>query len=107
MGCVLFQNDDKVKLDIISYTSRVFTNIEQKLCTTYREIIKSVASLTIHEQVITGSDHSIKVLNDRKPILSCFTWKENLLHYFTLHKCKYPSFENTKIFSANSICNTD
>ena len=37
IGCVLFQKNERRKMDFTSYDSRIFTTSKQKFCTTYRE----------------------------------------------------------------------
>ena len=57
LGCVLFQMNDEGKFGNISYNSWIFTTNEQKLCTTYREKIGIVYSLTVYEHNVIGSGH--------------------------------------------------
>ena len=71
----------------MSYNSRIFTTNEQKLCTTYRELIKLVNSLMIYENFFIETDHFLNVLKDHKPILSCLTKKRNFSPRFhTVHR---------------------
>ena len=97
IGCVLFQMNEHGKLDVISYISRIFTTNEQKLCTTYRELIGIVYALTIYEHIIIGSAHFINVLNDHKPILSCFTKKGNLSPIFYTAQMQLTKFQKLRI----------
>ena len=82
VGWVLFQKTDTCKLYNFSYTPCIFTAIEQKLSSTYRELIGIVHSLTIYKLIIFGSNHFINVLNVSKTILSCITQKANLSPIF-------------------------
>ena len=84
------------KLDVI-YNSRTFTTAEQKLCTAYRGIIGIVYSLTIYEHIIIGSAHFINVLNDHKPILSCFTKKGYLSPIFYTAQMQLTKFQKLRI----------
>ena len=47
VGGVLFQMNEKGKLDFILQFSQKCTTNEQKLCTTYRKLIGFVYSLTV------------------------------------------------------------
>ena len=87
IGCVLFQINDEGKRHIDSYNSRSFTTNEQKLCTTYRELIGIVQSVTKYEHNTFGSDHFIFVLSDQNQFSAVLPKKETFLQYFTLHKC--------------------
>ena len=87
-GCVLFQRNVKRKLDVVLYKFRNFTTNEQKLCTFYRELIRTFYSLTIYEHIIFGSDNFPNVLKDYKPNFSCFLTKTALRQNFKLRECK-------------------
>ena len=63
----------KGKLDVFKLVFLIFPTNEQKLCTTYRELIGIAYSLTIFGHNLTGSAHFNNILNDHKPILSCLT----------------------------------
>ena len=84
--------NDKEKLDIISYNSRIFATNEQKHCTSYRELIRIVKSLTINAHIDIGSDRSN--LNDHEIILSCFTKKKELSPKFKNAQKFYQNFRN-------------
>ena len=88
MSCVFFQLNDQGKLDTVIYNSRIFTALELKLCTTCRETIGIVSSLTIYEHTIIGfwsflwcSEWSLTNL------LAVSLGKEIFLQDSTLHKC--------------------
>ena len=70
IGCVLFQKEEKGKLDFISFISWFFATNEQQLCTTYREAIGIVYLPTIYERNIIDSDNFNNVFIDQKPLLS-------------------------------------
>ena len=81
IGYVLFQMNNKGKLDFISYSSRILFTNERKVCTTYREILGILFSLTKKEDNKIGSVHFNNVLNDHKQNLSCFKKTfSNILH---------------------------
>ena len=86
-GRVLFQMNVKRKLDVVLYQFRNFTTNEQKLCTFYRELIRTFYSLTIYEHIMFGSDQFLKVLKDYKPNFSCFLTKTALRQNFKLREC--------------------
>ena len=67
IGCVLFQINEK-KLLISSYSSRIFINNEQHLCTTCLEFMGSFFSSTFYGYNIFDSDHFITVLKDHKTV---------------------------------------
>ena len=69
---------NKGKLDVVSFNYRNSTTKERELCTTCRALLGSVNSLTKYEQNNIGSDLSINVLNDHKPIFSRSAEKGNL-----------------------------
>ena len=85
------------QFDVISYIPRIFTTTEQKLCTTFRELIGIVYSLTNYEHIIIGSAHFIKVLKDQKPIISCFTKKGNLSPTFYTAQMQLTKFQRLRI----------
>ena len=81
-ACVLFQMSNKGKMDVFSYNSRLVATNEQKLCTTSREVIGIVFSLTINEQNVSGSAPLNTASNDHNPIPGCFSKKHNLSSIF-------------------------
>ena len=66
------------KVHVISFNYRTSATKEQKLRTTCRALIGFVHSLTKYEHNIIGSDLSINVFNDHKPILTSCAEKGNL-----------------------------
>ena len=110
IGCVLFQNNDIGKLDNIPYFSRIHTSSEENLCTTYRELIRNIFSLTIYKQIIIDSDYLVNVLNEQKPTISCFNNKGNFSPIFytarlQVTKFQKPSFDyrGKKILTAADL----
>ena len=69
---------NKRKLHVISFNYRVSTTKERKLRTTCRALIGLVNFLKKYEHTNIGSDLSINVLNDHKPIVGCSIEKGNL-----------------------------
>ena len=69
---------NKGKLDVIAVNYRISTTKERKLRTTCRALIGFVKSLIKYAHTIFGSDLSINVLNDHRPIVSCSAEKGNL-----------------------------
>ena len=95
LRCVFFLKNDKGKLDCFCYDSCFLQTNEHKNCTTYRELIGIVNSLTINEQNVIGSDQFKIVLNNHKPILSCLTTDRNfspILYFAEMHFIKYQNF---------------
>ena len=78
VGCVIFQMSAKGSFDNISLNSRILITNEEKLCTTYRELMGIVYSLTIYEHNIIGCDYLFP-----KP----FEWSEANYLFIFLH-CK-------------------
>ena len=89
----LFRRNDQEKRGNILYLPRTFTTNEQNICTTYGELVGIVLSLTIYQHDNIGSDHSIIVLKDRKPIPSCFTTKINLFPKFNTSENQLTDFQ--------------
>ena len=65
-------------MKVISYNSRILNPQEQKHSTLDRELLGIVYALQIYEFLIIGSPHPIHIFTDHKPLLHCFTKKENL-----------------------------
>ena len=68
------------ELDFISNIFGNFTNIEQKLSTTYRELIGILNSLTRYENINFGIEHIINALNDNEAFFSPQKNPSLLLH---------------------------
>ena len=66
LGAVLFQLNEKNKMKVISYNSRILNIKEQKLSTLDRELFGIVHALQIYESLIIGSSHPIHVFTDHK-----------------------------------------
>ena len=69
---------NEAKLDVNSFIYRISTFKERELCTICRALLGFVNSLTKYEHNIIGSDLSINVSSDHKPISSCPVEKGNL-----------------------------
>ena len=70
--------NDKGMLERNQNICRIFTTIEQKLCTTFCELIGIVKSIKQNQFIIIGSDQFIKVLNEHKLNPSCLIKKVKL-----------------------------
>ena len=81
-GCVPLKMIYQTKVDNYSYNIRFLITREQKLFTTYRQLVGILWSLTIYEQTFIGTDRLINVLNGHEPILSCFVNEENFFPLF-------------------------
>ena len=93
LGAVLFQLNEQIKMNVISYNSPILNPQELKPSTLDRELLGIVHALQIYEFLIIGSSHPIHVLTDHKSLLPCFTKKIILAHAFTELKCNYKSFK--------------
>ena len=78
LGAVLFQLNEQYQMKVICYNSRILNPQEQKLSTLEREVLCIVHALQIYEIFMIGSPHPIQIFTDHKPMLHCFTKKENL-----------------------------
>ena len=61
---------NEAKLDVNTFNYRISTTKEREICTTCRALLGFVNSLTKYEHNIIGSDLSINVSSDHKPIFS-------------------------------------
>ena len=98
VGTVLVQADDGERMQVISYSSHIFTEKEQKNAVIYREITGKVSALKIYEFLINGSKHPITIFTDHKPILSIFLRKGNINPLFSGTKLFWHAFQNLVIF---------
>ena len=73
IDCIILQMNNAGKLEPLCYTSPPLTNNEQKLCTSYPELIANIHSITKYESICAGIDQFNKFLKGQKTILSCFT----------------------------------
>ena len=97
----------KGELDILSQNSQIFTTNEQKLCTTDRELMGIVFSLTIYENNNIGSEPFIIVLIDPKLVLSFFTKNGNLSSKFYTAQMQLIKFQKLRYIytkGKNSFC---
>ena len=69
---------NKGKLDAISFSYRISTTKEQKLCTTCGALIGILNSLLKNDSNNIGCEVTINVWKDHKPNFSCFAEKSNL-----------------------------
>ena len=65
-------------MQVLSYTSRIFTTQEQKSLTYNRELCAITFALSQYEFIIIGSIFSITLFTDHNPILFLFTRNGNL-----------------------------
>ena len=97
LGAVLFQLNEQNKMKVISYNSRILNPQEQKLSTLDRELLGIVHALQIYEFLIIGSPHPIHIFTDHKPLLHCFTKKDNLSPRFYRAQMQFTKFSKLKI----------
>ena len=97
LGAVLFQLNEHNKMKVISYNSRILNPREQKLSTLDRELLGIVHALQIYEFLIIGSPHPIHIFTDHKPLLHCFTKKDNLSPRFYRAQMQLTKFSKLKI----------
>ncbi len=93
-GNILIQELPGGKKVIIKYCSRVFTEDEQKLSTSSRELTGIVWALDIHEPLVMGSCHPLYVFTDHKPILYLWSKKGQLTHRFYKYQLTFTKFNN-------------
>ena len=74
-AALLQQQPTERKRKLISANSRLFTPIEMRLSTLIRECSAIIFDLTEYEFLLTGSNHSIVLFTDHKPIIYLFTQK--------------------------------
>ena len=106
IDCFLLHLNNKGKLAGTSNNSRIFTNNEQKVSITHRELLGLAFSATRNEHIIIGSDHIIIALNDHKKTLRFFTTQGKLsptfVHcanvFFQLLKSSHLSHERKNSF---------
>ena len=67
-GCILIQQFPEEKC-IISFNSRIFDKVEQKMSTLHRELCGIVSALKTYEHYIIGSPFPINLSCDHKSIL--------------------------------------
>ena len=86
LGAVLFQLNERNKMKVISYNSRILIP-QKKFSTLDREFLGIVHALQIYEFHIIGSPHPKHIFTAHKPLLHCFTKKVTLVLVFTELKC--------------------
>ena len=95
IGAALLQaHSGTNKMNLISATSRLFTQAELRLSTLMRECTAIKYTLTEYEFLILGSKHPTVLFTDHKPILFLFTQKSNPNHRvfrFQLILMKFPN----------------
>ena len=85
----------------------MFLSMNKKLCTTFRELFGIVYSLTKNGDNIIASDLCNNVLNDHKPIFSCFTKKGNICPIFYTAQKELTKFRKFVIFKRKENFLTD
>ena len=95
-GCILIQQFPERKR-IISFYSRVFDKVEQKMSTLHRELCGIVSALQTYEHYIIGLPFPIYLYCDHKPILYLWGRKGQLYHRFFRHQVIITKFQNLKI----------
>ena len=92
-AALLQQHPTERKMKLISANSRFFTTIEMRLSTLIRECSAIIFALTECEFLLTGSNHTIVLFTDHKPIIYLFTQKNKPNHRvyrFQLILMKFP-----------------
>ena len=84
-------------MKVISYNSRILNPQEQKLSTLDRELLGIVHALQIYKFLIIGSPHPIHIFTDHKPLLHCFTKKDNLSPRFYRAQMQLTKFQNSRL----------
>ena len=78
IGAALLQSHSGTnKMNLISASSRLFTQAELRLSTLMRECTAIIYTLTEYEFLILGSKHPTVLFTDHKPIIFLFTQKSN------------------------------
>ena len=93
-AALLQQHPTEKKMRLISANSRLFTPIEMRLSTLIRECSAIIFALTEYEFLLTGSNHTIILFTDHKPIIYLFTQKNKPNHRvyrFQLILMKFPN----------------
>ena len=81
IGAALLQSHNGTnKMNLISPSSRLFTQAELRLSTLMRECTAIIYTLTENECLILGSKHPTVVFTDHKPIIILFTQKSKPNH---------------------------
>ena len=96
-------------MKVISYNSQIPNPQEQNLSTLDHELLGIIHALQISEFLINGSPHPIDIFTDHKPLLHCFTKKENSVHVFIVLIRKHTNFFKVKIIhtSGNDLSAAD
>ena len=97
LGAVLLQLNEQNKMKVISYNSPILNPKEQKLLTLDREVLGIVHALQIYEFLTIGSPHPIHIFTDHKPLLHCFTKKDNLSTRFYRAQVQLTIFSKLKL----------
>ena len=94
-GSILIQQFPEGKR-IISFSSRIFDEAEQKISTLHRELCGRVSALKTYEHYIIGSPFPIYPFYDHKPILYLWGRKGQLSHRFFRYQVIITKFQNLK-----------
>ena len=95
-GCFLIQQFPEGKR-IISFNSRVFDKVEQKMSTLHRELCGIVSALQTYEHYIIGSPFPIYLYCDHKPTLYLWGPEGQLSHRFFRYQVIITKLQNLKI----------
>ena len=95
-GCILLQQFPEGKR-MVSFSSRVFDNAEQRMSTLDHELCGIVSALQIYEHYIIRSPFPIYLYSDHKPILYLWGRKGQLSHQFFRYQVIITKFHNPKI----------
>ena len=95
-GCILIQQFPEGKR-IITFNSRRFDKVEEKMSTLHRELCGIVSALQTYEHYIIGSPFPIYLYCDHKPILYLWGRKGQLSHRFFTCQVIITKFQNLKI----------
>ena len=82
---------------IVSFTSRVLLEDEQKMSTLHPEVCGIISHLQTYEHFIIGSQHPIKVFCNHKPLLHQWARKTRLYHCICRYQVIITQFTNPQI----------
>ena len=95
VGSILFQELPEGKR-IVSFNSRVYTEEEQKMSTTARELCGVISALQTYEHYLIVSPHLVYVYTDHKPLM--YLWgRRKLSQRFLRYQLVISQFQKLKI----------
>ena len=94
---LLQQHPTERKMKLVSANSRLFTPIDMRLSTLIKEGSAIIFALTEFEFLLTGSNHTIVLFTDHKPIIYLFTQKNKPNHRVYRFQLLLMKFQNLHI----------